>query len=423
MKRGWLWGLFFLVAAGVVTWLTVPVLGRIKPPIKVGILHSRTGSMAISEASMIDADVLALEEINAQGGLLGRRVDWVVVDCRSDPATYAREAERLIAEEKVSVLFGCYSSSSRKSVKPVVERANHLLIYPVAYEGLEQSPNIIYTGAAPNQQIVPTVTWCTNQLNAKSFFLVGSDDLWPRAVHAIIKDQLSALGAKLVGEEYLGADGSEVDALVTKAVSAEPDVILSTIVGDANVPFYKRIRGRDSGASKISVVSFIVAEDELRELPVHEMTNDYAVCNYFQNIDRAENARLIKSFKARFGQDRVLSDSIVTAYNSVNLWAQAVRESESAEPADVGQAMLRQSLNAPEGVISVDRESRHTWRPFFVGKVRPDAQFEVVWSVVKPIRPVPFPFSRTREEWESFLDNLYKGWGGNWSPPAGARRS
>lgn len=417
MSRGWLLALVVLIVGAGGTWLGVRAFAKALDPIRVGLLHSQSGPLAISEASMVDAEVLALEQLNAQGGILGRRIEWVIADGRSDPATFAREAERLIASEKVTVIFGCWTSACRKSVMPVVERTNHLLVYPVAYEGMEASPNIIYTGAAPNQQIIPTVKWSWDILKAKSYFLIGTDSIWPRSANEIVKDQLKALGATLLGEEYLSTKGGGLDAALEKAIKAQPDVILSTIEGDANLPFYQKIRAPGGPGLKIPVITFPVTEEELRELPVKEMVNDYAVCNYFQSIDRPENIAFVKAFKTRFGQDRVTSDAIDTAYNSVKLWAQAVAEADTSSVQEVYKSMQRQSLNAAEGVISIDRETKHTWRPFFVGRIRGDGQVEIIWTIEKPIKPMPFPFSRTKLEWGEFIDSLYTGWGGNWSAP------
>ena len=423
--RRWLPGVLGLSLAGLAVWAALPYVQRLRPPIRVGILHSLTGPMAISETSMVDAEVLALEEINASGGLNGRRVEWVVADGRSDPATFAREAERLISTEKVSVIFGCWTSACRKSVKPVVERAGCLLFYPVAYEGLEQSPNIIYGGAAPNQQIIPTVKWSTDFLKGRRYYLLGTDSVWPHAVNTIVTDQLKALGAEVVGEAYLGASGSasDVEKALAQIVGARPDVVLSSIEGEENVAFYTKLRASGSAGAKIPVVSFSMTEDELSHLPAKEMTSDYLVCNYFQAIDRPENREFVRRFKARYGENRVTSDPIATAHTGVRIWAQAYLDAESEEIDALRAAVLRQSINAPEGIASVDRETQHTWRPFFVGKVRGDGQVEIVWSAVKPIRPVPFPFSRTRSEWEVFIEGLKTAWNGNWEASARPRPS
>ena len=386
-------------------WLS---FAAVRPPIRVGLLHSKTGSMRISEESMVEAEILALEQINREGGLLGRPVEWFVADGRSDPETFAREAERLIRDAKVAVVIGCWSSTCRKRVVPVVEREKHLLLYPVAYEGLEQSPNVVYTGAAPNQQIIPTVTWCSRELKAKTFYVVGSDSVWSRSVGAIIRDELKAIGAKSAGEEYLGetAAAGDYNAAAGRAVAAKADVLLNCLEGESNIPFYLALRAAKATPTTLPVVNFAIAEDEFRKFPAGVLTGDYAVCNYFQAIATPENEAFVRAFKARYGADRVTSDSIATAYNSVRLWAQAVREAGVAEVRDVLPLLLHQSLNAPEGVISVDRESRHTWRPFFVGKIRGDGQVDVVYSLVKAIRPGPFPFSRSRAEWLTFLGTL-----------------
>ena len=232
-------GIAVLVA--VTTWFALLFLGHGQPPIRVGILHSKTGAMAISEESMIDAEVLALEEIKQNGGLLGRDIEWVIADGKSDWPTFASEAQRLIKQEKVSVIFGCWTSASRKSVKPEVEANSHLLIYPMAYEGLEESANIVYTGAAPNQQVIPAVSWCFETLKARKFFLVGSDYVWPRCVNEIIKDELRALGAECVGESYILFGSKAVGPAIEAIQKASPDVIISTVVGDSNAPFYQRL--------------------------------------------------------------------------------------------------------------------------------------------------------------------------------------
>ncbi len=243
-------------------------------------------------------------------------------------------------------------------------------------------------------------------MKAKKFYLIGTDSVWPRSVNAIIKDQFAALGGEVVGETYLPPGTSDVAGTIAKIVAAKPDLVVGTIEGDTNISFYKAFRQPGAPSAGLTVQTFTVTEEELRELPKELMSNDYIVCNYFQSIDRLENRDFVARFRARFGPDRVTADATATAYNSVMLSAQAVTEAETAEPRDVLPSLLRQSLNAPEGIISVDRETQHTYRPFFVGKVRPDGQAEIVLAITQPIRPVPFPFSRTRPEWEAFSASL-----------------
>jgi len=398
-------------------WLLLDRLLVDRRPIVVGILHSQTGPMAISEQAMIDAEVLALEEINLSGGLLGRPVRWVIADGGSDSSTFARQAERLIVQDKAAVIFGCWTSACRKGVLPVVEAADHLLVYPMAYEGLEQSPNIVYTGAAPNQQIIPAVQWCHDTLQARRFFLVGSDYVWPRCVNAIVKDQLVGLGAELVGEAYLPFGSTDAAGLAAEIAAAQPDVILSSVVGDSAIPFARAVRAAGLEPASTPLVTFAVGENELRGGAAAAMAGQYAAWNYFQSLDRPQNKAFVQAFQARYGADRTTSDVIVAAYNSVLLWAQAVREAGTAEVRQVRASLRHQSLDAPEGIIAVDPETQHTWRPVFIGRIRPDGQIDVVWSSRTAVRPMPFPISRSRSEWETFVSDLQRGWGGRWTAP------
>ena len=389
-------------------------LSQAKKPIKIGVLHSLTGTMAISEKSVVDATLMAVEEINRKGGVLGRPIEAIVVDGQSNWQTFAKEAERLITQEKVSTVFGCWTSASRKTVKPVFEKYNHLLFYPVQYEGLEASPNIVYTGAAPNQQIIPAVKWSFDKLG-KKFFLVGSDYVFPRTANAIIKDQVAALRGEIVGEDYILLGSVDVKSVIDKIVEAKPDVILNTINGDSNVAFFRELRKAGITPDKIPTVSFSLAEDELRSLKADDMIGDYAAWNYFQSIDSDSNVNFVKNFKAKYGADRVTDDPMEAAYFGVYLWAQAVTDAGSDDVNDIRKAIKNQSLNAPEGTVYIDADNQHTWKIVRIGKIKPDGQFDIVWSSDKPIRPVPYPIYRSQEDWEKFLDDLYKGWNGNWA--------
>jgi urea transport system substrate-binding protein len=384
--------------------------------IKVGVLHSLTGTMAISERSVHDATLLAIEEINAKGGLLGKRITPVVVDGKSDWPTFAREAEHLITSEKVSVVFGCWTSASRRIVKPVFEKHNHLLFYPLQYEGLEQSPNIVYTGAAPNQQIIPAVKWAFDK-GWKRPFLVASDYVFPRAANEIIKAQVAALRGKVAGEEYILLGSTDVKAAVDRIAAARPDVILNTINGDTNVAFFTALRAAGITPDKIPTISFSIAEDELRSTNARTMAGDYAVWNYFQSMDTPENKEFVARFKQKYGQDRVTDDPIEAAYFGLYLWAQAVKDAGTDEVGAVRKAVANQTFAAPEGLVSIDSENQHTWKMVSVGRIKSDGQFEIVWTSARPVRPVPFPIYKTRAEWERFLDDLYAGWGNSWANP------
>lgn len=387
-----------------------------RPPIRVGILHSMTGTMAISEAAVVNAETMAIDEINAAGGILGRRVEAVVMDGKSDGATFAREAERLISEEKVCTVFGCWTSASRKTVVPVFEKHDHLLVYPLQYEGLEQSPNVVYVGAAPNQQIIPAVKWCSDNIG-KRFFLIGSDYVFPRTANAIIRDQVTAGGGEIVGEEYLLLGSRDVDAAVAKIVAAKPSVILNTINGDSNVAFFKALRAAGLTPDKVSTLSFSIAEDELRTLDVSNMVGDYAAWNYFQSIPSETNRDFVARFKAKFGANRTTDDPVEAGYVGVRLWAQAVADAGTDDVRLIREHFRRQSLEAPSGIVYVDPETQHTWKVVRIGRIRGDGQFDIVWNSESPIRPVPFPVYRSRAQWNELLSGLNAGWGGAWANP------
>lgn len=386
-------------------------------PIPVGVLHSLTGTMAISEQSVVDATLLAIEEINARGGVLGRQIQPVVVDGESDWPTFAARAEELITgPDPVAVVFGCWTSASRKTVKPIFEKHDHLLFYPVQYEGLEQSPNIVYTGAAPNQQIIPAVNWAFDELGTR-FFLVGSDYVFPRTANAIIRDVVETRDGQILGEEYVLLGDTAVDEIVKKIADTRPDVILNTINGDSNLAFFRALRAAGITPEQIPTISFSIAEEELRGLDVQSITGDYAAWNYFMSIESEENRRFVQAFRARYGSDRVTTDPMEAAYIAVNLWANAAEEAKSVDPREIRRVIGSQSFAAPEGYTYLEAENQHLWKVVRIGRIRSDAQFDIVWSTERPIRPVPFPQTRTRADWEAFLQSLNDGWGGAWANP------
>jgi urea transport system substrate-binding protein len=393
--------------------------GSAEETIRVGVLHSKSGTMAISEVPVVEATLMAIEEVNAAGGVLGRRLEAVVVDGQSDWDVFAKEAEFLLTDRKVAVVFGCWTSASRKTVKPVFEKHDGLLFYPVQYEGIEQSPNIVYTGAAPNQQIIPAVSWAHNTLGKRRFFLVGSDYVFPRSANAIIRDYVTALGAEIVGEEYVPLGSRDVAHVITAIQDSKPDVILNTINGDSNIPFFQALRAAGIRPAELPTFSFSIAEPELQSLDLKSMVGDYAAWNYFQAIDSPQNARFVAEFRKRYGADRVVSDPLEAAYFGVHLWAKAAQDAGSIAPGDVTRAVRDLSYDAPGGMVYVDNENLHTWKVVRIGQIGEDAQFKIVWSSGEAVRPVPFPRTRKRVEWEKFLVSLQAGWNGNWAAPAG----
>lgn len=385
-------------------------------PIKVGVLHSFSGTMSQVEPAVAEATLLAIERINAEGGPLGRRVEAIVVDGQSDWAVFADEVDHLITEEGVSAIFGCWTSACRKRVKPIVEGHDHLLFYPLQYEGMEQSPNIVYTGAASNQQIIPGVKWSFDNLGRR-FFLVASDYVFPRAANEIIRDQAAALGAEVVGEEYLLLGTRDVDGLVEAIIAARPDVILNTINGDTNAHFFRALRAAGITPDVIPTMSFSIAEEEVRQLTPELTEGDYASWNYFQSIVSEENQRFVADFRERFGSDRVTADPMEAAYIGVLLWAAAVEQAGTIDPTAVRTALSGSTLEAPEGLVVVDPATQHLWKTVRIGRIRGDGQFDIVWTSDGPQRPAPFPGTRPRSEWQNFLDSLSGAWGGAWVKP------
>jgi urea transport system substrate-binding protein len=390
--------------------------GVTREPIKVGVLYSLSGPGAATETSVKDATLMAIAEINARGGLLGRRIEPLIVDGKSDSPTFFAEAERLIVEENVSVVFGGGTSESRKVLKPLFERSNHLLIYPAPYEGLEESPNIIYTGAAPNQQIIPAVKWCFDR-GWKRLFLVGSDSLYSHAAHEIIKAQANALGVQIVSEDYFLPGTKDFASVVQKIKVFKPDVILNTLSGDANVAFFTELRREDVTADRIPTLSFSLGEQELAAMDPKIVAGNYGSRNYFQSIVSEANTVFVKAFKKKYGETRVIDDPVEAGYFGVYLWAQAVADAGTDNVNAVRKAIQGQSFSAPEGVVYMDPETRHTWKTVRIGIIKEDGQFAIVWTSGKPVRPVPYPLSKLKAEWEKFMEDLYQGWGQMWTNP------
>ncbi|MDX8382885.1 MAG: urea ABC transporter substrate-binding protein [Ghiorsea sp.] len=385
------------------------------PPIKVGILHSLTGTMAISEQPVVNATLLAIEQLNANGGLLGRKIVPIIADGKSDGTIFASEAERLITQENVSIIFGCWTSASRKMVKPVVEKYNHLLVYPVQYEGLEQSPNIIYTGAAPNQQIIPAVTWALNTFGAR-IYLVGSDYVFPRVANWLIQKQTSVLKGSIVGETYLALGSNDVDAMIADIAKIKPDVVINTINGDSNIAFFHAFKAAGLTAETIPILSLSIGEAELATMQ-DDTRGHYAAWNYFQSIDSQANRSFVDAYQARFGKHAPLSDPMEAAWIGVQLWAKAVQSDQTFHIDAIRQSMRHQSIIAPEGIVSTDTQTQHMWKTARIGKITADRQFDIVWSSQTAIRPDPFPALITQPEADAFLNSLYQGWDQQWAKP------
>ena len=358
--------------------------------VKVGLLHSLTGSMAISEKSVRDAEVLAIKEINAAGGVNGKQIEYVEEDGASEPSTFATKAEKLIDSEGVSTIFGCWTSSSRKAVKPIVEEYGSLLWYPVQYEGMESSSNIVYTGAAPNQQIVPAIDYLLEQ-GYKKFFLLGSDYVFPRTANMIINAQLEAKGAEAVGEEYADMDQTDFAAIISKIEAAKPDVIINTLNGTGNVSFFKQMSEKNYTSNDYMTMSFSIAEEEVATIGADILKGHMVSWNYYQTTDTEKNKEFVKAYKDAYGENRVTSDPAEAAYDAVYLWKAACEKADSFKPEDVIKAVESGeiSFDAPEGTVTIQGDNHHLVKPVRIGQVGDDGLINEIYAT-DPVAPDPY---------------------------------
>ena len=360
--------------------------------VKIGVLHSLSGTMAISETSLRDVVLMASEEINANGGVLGKMIKPVVVDPASDWPLFAEKAKELIVDHEVAAIFGCWTSVSRKNVLPVIEERNALLFYPVQYEGEEQSLNVFYTAASPNQQLVPAAAYAKDELEAKKFYLLGTDYVFPRTANKVLKAFLLKEGVPEanIKEVYTPFHHQDYQTIVgeIKEFAASGDaVVLSTINGDSNVPFYTEFANQGLTADDCPIIAFSVSEDELRAMDTSKLVGHLAAWNYFQSIDTPENKAFVEAFKAYCeknnlpgGKDRVTADPIEAAYYGVYVWAAAAEAAGSFDVDKVREAVYGLEFDAPGGKKKMHETNQHTYKPVYIGEIRADGQFDIVWE-------------------------------------------
>lgn len=363
-------------------------------PIRVGILHSQTGTMALSETPLRHAEILAIEEINQAGGVLGRQLEPIVKDGHSRQDHFQLRATDLIEKHQVAVVFGCWTSADRKAVLPIFEQSNKLLFYPLQYEGNESSRNVFYSGSTPNQQILPAIDWFLSNEggNKKKIFLIGSDYVYPRTANYIVKKYLGTKSMSVAGEIYVPLGHRDFGAIIDQIMETQPDLILSTINGDSNIHFYRNLHERGITASQLPVVATSIGEGELRVLPPEITQGHYAVWSYFQSVDSAENQKFVQLYKREFGHDRVLDDPMEAAYTQVYLWKQAVEKAGTTDT-DAVRKVLEAGIevNAPGGRGRLDGKTHHMHKRFRLGKIREDRQFDLVYESADTIAPEPYP--------------------------------
>ena len=373
--------------------------------IKIGIMHSLSGTMAISETPLKDVALMAIEDINAHGGVLGKKLEPVVVDPASNWPLFAEKARQLLAQDHVSAVFGCWTSVSRKSVLPVFEEMNGLLFYPVQYEGEEMSPNVFYTGAAPNQQAIPALDYLMSEDggNAKRFVLVGTDYVYPRVTNKILRAYLHTKGIndKDIEEDYTPfgySDYQTIVANIKKFSAGGATAVVSTINGDSNVPFYKELANQGIKATEVPVVAFSVGEEELRGIDTKPLVGHLAAWNYFESLQNPVNAKFVSDYrqyaKAHHlpnADNVVTNDPMEATYVGLHMWAQAVQKAGSTDTDKVRAAMAGQTFAAPSGyTLTMDASNHHLHKPVMIGEIEENGQFNVVWQTDKTLRAQPW---------------------------------
>ncbi len=357
----------------------------------VGQLHSATGTMAISETGSIQAERLAIDQINAMGGVLGRKIKIIQEDGASDWPTFAEKAKKLLVNDRVATIFGCWTSASRKAVLPVVEKENGLLYYPTFYEGLEQSKNVIYTGQEATQQILAGLDWVVKEKKAKKFFLVGSDYIWPRTSNKIArKHNENVIKGEVVGEEYYPLGNTQFGSLINKIKLKKPDVVFVDVVGGSTVAFFKQLKAAGVTGKTQVVLTLSVTEDEMLGVGGENAEGFYSSMKYFQSLDNPNNKKFVEAFKAKYGANAVIGDVTQAGYLGPWLWKAAVEKAGSFDVDKVVAASPGIELKtAPEGYVKL-HENHHLWSKTRIGQIQKNGQFKLIYESGL-IEPNPFP--------------------------------
>ena len=359
-----------------------------------GILHSLSGTMALSETGATEAEKLAISQINEAGGVLGRQVKFIQEDGGSDWPTFAEKARKLLASDHCAAIFGCWTSASRKAVLPVVEQLNGMLYYPTFYEGLEQSKNVIYTGQEATQQILAVLNWVNKEKGAKSFYLIGSDYIWPRTSNKIARKHIEGHleGCKVVGEDYFPLGSTQFNSVINKIRLAKPDVIYADVVGGSNVAFYKQLKAAGVDLKKQTLMTISVTEDEVVGIGGENIAGAYACMKYFQSLDNPNNKAFVAAFKKMYGEKAVIGDVTQAAYLGPWLWKLTVEKAGSFDVDKIAEASNGIVFDkAPEGYVRIHDKNHHLWSRTRVGLAQADGQFKVVFETPDLIEPNPFP--------------------------------
>lgn len=377
-------------------------------PLKVGILYATSGPQAPLEQPIVDSLLLAIEEINRKGGVLGKTLQPIVIDTMSQQIRYEQEAERLINYHKVSVIFGCLESGSRKLVKKVVERNNNLLIYPGVYEGIETSSNIIYTGMIPNQFVLPGLLWSFNHIG-QSFYLLGTSSLLSVIINKIAKTYIQHLGGSVVKETIVPLGHKNFETIIKEIQDANPAIIVNTLETESNAIFFKKLYESNqvlpTGVKHIPTMAFNLYEDEIETIGKQYLAGHYTAWSYYSNLNSEKNRAFISELSKKFGTRKITGDLVEAAYTGVHIWSQAVTFAHSTDPGAIKRVLSDISFNAPGGLVFFDNVTNHIWRTSKVGILTNEGSYNVVWNSKKALQPILYPFY-SQDYWESFLAKI-----------------
>jgi len=383
--------------------------------IKVGILHSLSGTIAIIETSLHNAELLAIEEINAKGGVNGKMLEPVIEDAQSLVQVFAEKAKKLLLNDKVTAVLGCYTSASRQSVLPVFEEYNGVLLYPTLYEAQECSKNCFYTGAVPNQQLDDFEPWIVANLDRKKCYMIGSNYIYPKETNREWKALLEKSGAENMGEEYAPLGHTEFSTVINNIANSGADYVFSTLVGDSIVAFYKQFKQSGFTAADVPICTPITTEQETAAMGADNAVGHYTSFNYFQTVDTPENKSFVERYKAKYGANEVTNAVMEAAYFQTYLLAQAIAKSGTDADALIFEGLPGQEFNAPQGPVKIDEKNHHTHLWARIGKARDDGQFDIVWTSKERIRPDPwvdylYPNKDCDFTNQTVLDRLKKPW-------------
>lgn len=357
--------------------------------VNVGVLHSLSGTMAISEVAVANATMLAINEINEAGGVLGAQLVAILEDGASEPAIFSQKAAKLIEEDGVVTVFGGWTSASRQAMLPVFERTANLLWYPVQFEGNECSPNIMYSGAQPNQQALPALDWAFEQGYTR-FFLIGSDYVYPQTANFILNTHIAERGGEVLGEEYIPLGDTNFSSVISRVQATQPELIFNTLNGDSNVAFFKQLEAAGIDSSTLPIMSFSIAEQEAQAMGVELVAGNFAAWNYFQSLDNEANSAFIAAYRAVYGEDAVITDPMMHGYINVYLWKAAVEAAGTFEVDAVRAAAYGLVLeDSPMGTITID-SNQSIYQMVYVGQIDDDGQFDIIWNSGEPVKPEPF---------------------------------